>query len=423
MKARFRAVFTGIAAAVIGAMAAGNAQAGETDWDFEIGGYLWGIGIDGDITVRDRTVNVDASFSDILDMMELGGGVLMRAERSDWVIWTQFDYLKTDTDNLDEPPAFGGLESESTIITAGFGRNFASADGRRSIDVLLGARHFKLENQLRLNRVGTFENDRSVTDPLIILRPSFQLSERWRLNPTFSYGIGGDSDSTYELQPQLQFQMTPRAALRIGYRVLSYDIEGDRGNRFDGSFSGPLLGISGTFGAGPEPVVESSPTPAPAPEPVAPPPPPPPMDSDGDGVTDDIDRCPNTSPGIVVDEIGCFREVTVSGVLFDTSSAQLGAEATGILDTAIANFRALPADVAAGVAVVVEGHTDSTGSEAYNQALSERRAESVRQHLVDAGIPASIITAKGFGEGSPIDTNATAEGRANNRRVVIRATR
>jgi OOP family OmpA-OmpF porin len=140
-------------------------------------------------------------------------------------------------------------------------------------------------------------------------------------------------------------------------------------------------------------------------------------------VTDDIDRCPNTSPGIVVDEIGCFREVTVSGVLFDTSSAQLGAEATGILDTAIANFRALPADVAAGVAVVVEGHTDSTGSEAYNQALSERRAESVRQHLVDAGIPASIITAKGFGEGSPIDTNATAEGRANNRRVVIRATR
>jgi OOP family OmpA-OmpF porin len=183
-----------------------------------------------------------------------------------------------------------------------------------------------------------------------------------------------------------------------------------------------LIGISGTFGGGPEPVAaEPERLPPPAPMPAEPAPPP--GDSDGDGVTDDIDRCPNTTAGIQVDEIGCFREVTLPGVLFDTSSDALGDEATNSLDTAIANFRALPADVASGVSVQVEGHTDSTGSEQYNQALSERRAESVRRYFVDAGIPASIITAVGFGEGSPVDTNATAEGRANNRRVVIRATR
>ena len=75
------------------------------------------------------------------------------------------------------------------------------------------------------------------------------------------------------------------------------------------------------------------------------------------------------------------------------------------------------------LSVTVEGHTDNTGSEAYNQGLSQRRADAGRQHLVDGGIPASLITAKGMGEGSPVDTNDTAEGRHNNRRVVIRATR
>ncbi|MGH8196995.1 MAG: OmpA family protein [Steroidobacteraceae bacterium] len=67
--------------------------------------------------------------------------------------------------------------------------------------------------------------------------------------------------------------------------------------------------------------------------------------------------------------------------------------------------------------------TDSVGSEAHNQALSVRRAESVRQYLIDKGLSASMIVATGAGEAKPVDTNETAEGRANNRRVVIRATR
>jgi OOP family OmpA-OmpF porin len=72
---------------------------------------------------------------------------------------------------------------------------------------------------------------------------------------------------------------------------------------------------------------------------------------------------------------------------------------------------------------VVEGHTDSTGSDAYNRGLSQRRADAARDYLVEKGLPASIITARGMGEGSPVDSNDTAEGRHNNRRVVIRATR
>ena len=69
--------------------------------------------------------------------------------------------------------------------------------------------------------------------------------------------------------------------------------------------------------------------------------------------------------------------------------------------------------------LVVEGHTDSQGSESYNQGLSQRRADAVRDYLVQRGYPADRIQARGKGEGSPIADNASPEGRANNRRVEI----
>jgi outer membrane protein OmpA-like peptidoglycan-associated protein len=71
------------------------------------------------------------------------------------------------------------------------------------------------------------------------------------------------------------------------------------------------------------------------------------------------------------------------------------------------------------VDAVIEGHTDSRGSDTYNQALSQRRADSVRKYLIDKfGISASRLTAKGYGESKPIADNNTAEGRQRNRRVI-----
>jgi iron complex outermembrane receptor protein len=174
----------------------------------------------------------------------------------------------------------------------------------------------------------------------------------------------------------------------------------------------------------PEPAQAAPPPPPPPPAPPAPPPPPPPPgDADKDGVTDDKDRCPNTTPGVAVDEIGCFREVTLRGVLFDTDSAELTSAAKSQIDGALAQYKTLPSDVAAETKVTIEGHTDNTGSEAYNQQLSEKRAGMVRDYAVSQGVPASTITVVGKGESEPTDDNSTKEGRQNNRRVVIRATR
>ena len=69
--------------------------------------------------------------------------------------------------------------------------------------------------------------------------------------------------------------------------------------------------------------------------------------------------------------------------------------------------------------ILVEGYTDSQGGASYNQGLSQRRADSVREYLVSHGLASSRVTAEGFGLAKPVADNASPEGRANNRRVEI----
>ena len=71
---------------------------------------------------------------------------------------------------------------------------------------------------------------------------------------------------------------------------------------------------------------------------------------------------------------------------------------------------------------VIEGHTDSTGSETLNEKLSAKRAAAVKNYLVQNGIDVSRLESNGFGESNPIDSNKTRAGRANNRRVEIKVT-
>jgi OOP family OmpA-OmpF porin len=135
-------------------------------------------------------------------------------------------------------------------------------------------------------------------------------------------------------------------------------------------------------------------------------------DSDGDTVLDSRDRCPGTLRGAKVDENGC--ELLVSMVLhFASDSAELSSADRALLDR-IAH--ALHAD---GGNFEVAGHCDATNTDEYNQGLSERRASAVRDYLAAHGVDAGRLLAKGYGESSPVASNDTAEGRAQNRRVEI----
>ena len=156
------------------------------------------------------------------------------------------------------------------------------------------------------------------------------------------------------------------------------------------------------------------PQPVAAPEPAAPDPCAP--DDDGDGVNNCDDRCASTPAGVGVDASGCPKEgetlLRIQGVNFAFDSAKLTPESEQVLDQAVQELRDAPS-----VSVRVEGHTDSIGSEAYNLQLSQRRAEAVVDYLVSQGIESTRLEPVGMGEGNPIASNDTEEGRYQNRRV------
>jgi OOP family OmpA-OmpF porin len=173
-------------------------------------------------------------------------------------------------------------------------------------------------------------------------------------------------------------------------------------------------------------------------------------DSDGDGVADGQDKCPNTPATVPVNEYGCPRDSDGDGV-FDIDDKCPGTPAGTAVDaegcpipTPEKSSMALDVEFASGQAairpqfrtamekatqfikehpgrkVLVEGHTDSIGSEAYNLRLSQQRAESVRNYLIENfQVDPAEITGRGYGEADPVADNSTQEGRQQNRRVVI----
>lgn len=149
-------------------------------------------------------------------------------------------------------------------------------------------------------------------------------------------------------------------------------------------------------------------------------------DSDGDGVPDNIDRCPGTPTGTPVDQVGCvilFHEertpgarpsVILRGVNFQTGRSALTPESFAVLDQVAGSLVANPE-----INIEVAGYTDNTGSAAVNTRLSRARAIAVRAYLARRGVVPSRMVARGFGPSSPVTSNATAAGRAQNRRVEL----
>jgi outer membrane protein OmpA-like peptidoglycan-associated protein/opacity protein-like surface antigen len=139
-------------------------------------------------------------------------------------------------------------------------------------------------------------------------------------------------------------------------------------------------------------------------------------DADNDGVCDTADRCANTPAGDRVGPRGCSCDVTIR-THFAFDSAELTAEDKAELDRVATRLTEL--EFVGGTAT---GHTDNVGDEAYNQKLSERRAQAVVDYLAAKGVASGRVTAIGMGETKPLADNATEEGRAENRRVTIRRT-
>jgi OOP family OmpA-OmpF porin len=203
------------------------------------------------------------------------------------------------------------------------------------------------------------------------------------------------------------------------------------------------MGVEFLFGGKQKPAPAPAPTPAPEPPPPAPEP-----DSDNDGVVDSRDKCPNTPAGVKVNSDGCPFDTDGDGVYdyldkcpdtardlrvtpdgcpiliqrkvtktldiqFDTDKSDIKPEYRERLKEVADFMEKYPQ-----TSTVIEGHTDSVGAARYNVGLSQRRADSVKNYLIENfNISPDRLATKGYGEEKPVASNDTAEGRAQNRRI------
>jgi len=231
-----------------------------------------------------------------------------------------------------------------------------------------------------------------------------------KLTPYIGAGVAGTSWESVKVGPNvlagLKYKLTEAMNLRAEISD-NYLLNGKNDVK-------AILGLGFLFGGEkpkPAPVAESpkiepakaAPAPAPAVD----------GDADGDGVKDSKDMCPNTLKGLKVDDKGCFHSAKLK-VNFDSDKSAVKKAYMPELET-FANFL----NKSEPVNVVIEGHTDSTASDKYNQKLSEQRANAVMDILIkEYKVDAKRLKAVGYGEARPVADNKTKAGRAENRRIM-----
>jgi hypothetical protein len=219
---------------------------------------VWAPGIDGKAQVGTRTVHFNQSFSDLVEHVDAGVMGLVIVSYDRFVLYGDYDYIrisangKIGRDLLIPSGTKATLDTDLDIRTFAAGYRVGTF-AENTIDVMLGTRSLSLDNKLHVlgNKIS---NDSDVTDTIAMLRPSFWITDRWRFNPTLSYGIAGDSNTTYELMPQLQYQFADTFALRFGYKRLFYKQDKHPANtpafeQIDTSLAGFFLGVGWTFPA------------------------------------------------------------------------------------------------------------------------------------------------------------------------------
>ena len=356
--------------------------------------------------------------------------VTASAEQGDWLFRVGMSMLNPDSTNL-ENTAGGDIVVDSDISPT-FNVAYMLTD-HISTELFAG---WPFTNGIDLKTEG---GDKTRVGNVDILPPALTLN--WHFNPdgTFRPYIGAgvnytlfsgeelrgplannglEIDDTIGATGQVGIDIGTSEKVFVNLNARYVDMGADAS--VNGSDVGTLdlnpwiysVNLGFRFGK-PAPVA----APEPAPAPVAPPPPPAPEpkcgDADNDGVCDAADKCPGTAAGVKVDSVGCPLEQTLK-LLFDFDSAELRPESITELERVVKFMGDVPF-----AKTMVEGHTDSVGADAYNMSLSDRRAKAVFDYLSSRGVDPARMSSVGKGETAPIADNNTAEGRQENRRVML----
>ena len=227
-------------------------SAGES-WQTSGGLYLWGAGIKGDVAVlpRESPAEVDASFSDIIEVLQFTLLGSLEFRRNEWAVTTEFFYFNLALDDIETPgPNFDDADIDIKYGSVGLAISRRFMLGDTSVDPLIGYRHWGVSNELDLS-AGTMparsaDGSENWNDLVLGLRLRTPVSRRWHLSGYFSSAVAGDSDSMFDFYAGANYKLDESQEIIIGYRHHVVDFE--KGNfLLDVALSGPLIGINFGF--------------------------------------------------------------------------------------------------------------------------------------------------------------------------------
>ena len=227
----------------------GTASAQESDeWKFRITPYLWMLGLEGTTAALGQDVEVDASFGDLVDVLNIALSANMELSKGNFFVFfdPMYSQLEADFAGPEGTPIGGKLEVDMVIADLAFGYSFDEYFG-----VYAGARYYDQDLTLTPNLLPQIPLGDDWTDFMIGLRAGGDVSESWSLMYKMDFAVAGDSESAFYMQTALMRHFGDSMHLDVGWRYYDVDYESGAGPtrfKWDVAHSGPVVGFSWEFG-------------------------------------------------------------------------------------------------------------------------------------------------------------------------------
>lgn len=224
----------------------GAASAQQSDeWKFRITPYLWMLGLEGTTAVLGQDTDVDASFSDIFDVLNIALSANMELSKGPFFVVFDPMYAQLEVD-FEGPTGPGKIDVDMIIADLDVGYSF-----NENFGIYAGARYYDQDLKITPNLLPTISLGDDWTDFIVGLRAGGSLSEKWSFIGKLDAAVAGDSESAWYLQAVLMRHFGDKMHLDLGWRYYDVDYESGTGvTRFkwDVAHSGPVVGFSWEFG-------------------------------------------------------------------------------------------------------------------------------------------------------------------------------
>lgn len=236
---------------LLGALGAG--QAGAQEWEYTVAPYLWAPGLTGDVSPGPRapTVGLDASFSDLLDELDIGFLLAGTAKRGNLGLFGDIQYFDFNSGDVTPGPLFGDavLDSDITVLT--FGADYAVLSTAESeLRLAAGVRYYDVSMDLDLSAglrpAASFSGGDDWWDGLVGLRGHTNINQNWYASGWALLGAGG-SDFASDVFAGFGYRVSATTDIVGGYRYFSVDREDGNGFVYDVEQHGLLLGVKFNF--------------------------------------------------------------------------------------------------------------------------------------------------------------------------------